>query len=293
MSKKKRVPKTQPPGDSIPPVRMSLRRGMTKTLLLGVALCLVVTSAALTRNGALHRTLGLSSLGASAAPQTQATPTLSKEYIYAGGRLIATEEPSPTLPPPSTSTRPTGLKANRFGSGVKASWGMPATSGTVEHYIIERKSSGGTTLLTHTSPAFVDSTPPQGKVLRYRVQAKFTNGVVSDFSDADIANTIVFADDPVTGGVTPIKAEHVRQLREAAEDAHACAGLGPITWSQPPPVPGTVISAVDLDEVETYMKAARAAMGVFFQPSGSMKGTSYKGKSVMASTINYLRGLVS
>src|SRR5207244_457108 len=42
--------------------------------------------------------LSVTTLPAPIAPQTSSTPQLSKEYIYAGGKLVATEEPTPALP---------------------------------------------------------------------------------------------------------------------------------------------------------------------------------------------------
>lgn len=101
-------------------------------------LCIVAAGAASLRWQPVRRTVGLSPLS---EPLAQATPTpllLSKEYVYAGGRLVATEEPTPQ---PSGSP-PTNLVATSSipSSGqlvVKVTWPAPADA-TPTGYVVER-----------------------------------------------------------------------------------------------------------------------------------------------------------
>jgi hypothetical protein len=102
---KKRVPHVKPPEKKLRP------RKIRKTAFIALALCVAAaTGVALSRFEPARRTLGLS---ASTAP-TQATPpnlALAKEYIYAGGRLIATEETAATpAPTPTPCTLPADIK---------------------------------------------------------------------------------------------------------------------------------------------------------------------------------------
>lgn len=100
---KKRVPHVKMPEKKL------RRRRVTKTAFIAIALCVAATGVALSRFEPARRTLGIA---ASTAP-TQATPansTLAKEYIYAGGRLIATEEAAAATPVPTPT--PCSLPSN-------------------------------------------------------------------------------------------------------------------------------------------------------------------------------------
>jgi len=99
---KKRTPHMKPPEKKL------RHRRMTKTAIIAIALCMVATGAALSRFEPVRRTLGLSA-ATTPAQAPPGNPTLAKEYIYAGGRLIATEEPAATPMPMPT---PCSLPAN-------------------------------------------------------------------------------------------------------------------------------------------------------------------------------------
>src|SRR5215213_674770 len=96
------------------------------------ALVLLATSIGAARFDPLRRALGLRPLTVSPA-QNQNLP-LSKEYVYAGGRLVATEEPTPasTPTPAPAGPPPTNLVATaEFPSAgvanVRVSWSAPAS----------------------------------------------------------------------------------------------------------------------------------------------------------------------
>ena len=91
---KKRVRQQRPTKQSAAPPRKKRHR---VTIVIGVMLCLSLAGGLLAQWRSLHASRPRASLLHSAAvPQPQATPslTLAKEYIYAGSRLMATEEPS-------------------------------------------------------------------------------------------------------------------------------------------------------------------------------------------------------
>ena len=84
-----------------------LRQHKSRTTIvsLGLLLGLSFAGGILAQWRRLHAsTPGTALLTPAVVPQPQATPslTLAKEYIYVGGRLIATEEPTPTATPSSS-----------------------------------------------------------------------------------------------------------------------------------------------------------------------------------------------
>ena len=85
MSKKKA--RQQKKSDQPPKKLRSHRKALTAVIRL---FSLSMASIVLAQWRSIHRVANHLSL--MPAPQTSATPQLSKEYIYAGGRLVAIEE---------------------------------------------------------------------------------------------------------------------------------------------------------------------------------------------------------
>jgi hypothetical protein len=90
------------------------RRSTGKVVLLALTLCLMASGLTLAGWGRMGARLAAhqDEIPTAAPPLSYSPANPSKEYIYAGGRLIATEEPSPT--PPSACTPPTGLIISEF-----------------------------------------------------------------------------------------------------------------------------------------------------------------------------------
>lgn len=201
-----------------------------------------------------------------AAPQ--ANLSLSKEYVYADGRLVATEEPAAGPPP-------TGLVATASSqTAVGLTWAAPA-SGAVAGYVVERRESvgGSPTLLPTggTAATFTDSQVSTKTAYLYRVRAVFAGGGTSDYSNADLATTVLFDDDPLVAagnpsGATPTKvaAKHLTQLREAVEAVRALVpGLGAAAWKNDPgPASGGLILPAHFKELRTNLNQALSALGL-------------------------------
>lgn len=209
--------------------------------------CILAAGAASLRWQPVRRAVGLAPL---VEPQASPTPlTLAKEYIYAGGRLVATEEPAPPTGPPPTNLVATANSA----TSVAVTWTAPA--GSVSGYVVERaQSKDGPYVQIGTTPAsqtsFADAAPTNSQppsadtAYLYHVRATYAGGGYSDYSNNDLATTVIFSDDPLVGSndthppaATVIRATHLTELRRAVRAVHILAGLGDVTsWSYPDPV---------------------------------------------------------
>lgn len=276
---KKRTPHRKPP-------EKKLRRRITKTTIVAIVICMAATGATVSRFESVRRALGLSA-ATTPAQAPPGNPSLAKEYIYAGGRLIATEEP----PPAPTTSSPTNLVATATSTtSVSLTWSAPA-AGTVSHYLIERAGRSGITTLSSTPNAspFTDTTAQLDNVYRYRVRAVSTGGGTSGFSNGDLATTF-FQSDPVTGGQTVlIRAKHFTDLHQAINDVRVIAGLATASWSTQAPAVGGNIMGGHIVELRSNLEPALAALGL--PPTNYTDPTppSLNGKVVRAVHINDLR----
>jgi len=147
-------------------------------------------------------------------------------------------------------------------SSVSLSWN--AGSGSVDHYEIQRSTSKNgpfTTLSNTTSTSFTDSGLSSTTTYIYRVRSVDAQGNYSDFSNTDIATTIVFTDDPLVVGVTLVFKEHVLELRQAVNAVRAAAGLSAVTWTDSS-LTGVVVQAAHVSELRSNLDAARSLLGL-------------------------------
>ena len=235
---------------------MSSREKRKVVALMAVLLVLSVSGGIF----AQWRTARIARINAALSPVPTTPPpgSPSKEYIYAGGRLVATEEPVVgTVPAPSTLAASTAST-----SQVNLSW--TAASGTVDHYQIERSQSGSafTPLAgSPTTPGFNDTTAKSGTAYLYRVCAVDAIGNHSTYSNIDLATTILFTDDPLTVGATTIKGQHLTELRQAVNAVRDTAGLAAATWTDSAPF-GLAIRATHIQELRTKLDEALGALNL-------------------------------
>lgn len=208
-------------------------------------------------------------IGPEPLPQTTQTPRLAREYIYAGGRLIATEETassggtSPLSAPASLSALGTTMPTAR----INLSWAASA-GGTVDHYEVERCQSFGpncfslaaTVLPGGPTLNYSDTTAAAGSAYLYRVRAVDSSGNFSSYSVADLAVALSFTNDPLQTGDN-IRAQHVTELRQAINAVRALANLSAATWTNAVQ-PGALIRAVDVQELRSNLDQARSALGL-------------------------------
>ena len=187
------------------------------------------------------------------APSPPPPGSPSKEYIYVGGRLIATEEPS--------LAAPTNVAANTIsGSQINVSW-LPSPN--AHHYQVERATHlGGTFTILNSNvsaTSYPDNSVMSITAYLYRVRAVDANGNVSAGSNVDLATAITFDDDPFPNPptLTEVRAQHILQLRLAVNAVRETANLGPWDWDQDFLQPTiTTIKAIDVEELRTALDAA-------------------------------------
>lgn len=218
------------------------------------------------------------------APQSTGTPQLSKEYIYAGGKLIATEEPSNSG---SALTTPTGFTAHAdvasAGTAPVTLWWSSTTGAT--SYVIERSSNyadttnnnhgfsplttvdcttGCSNPVTYTDNVTVS--PNSATTYLYRVRA--ANGSQQSApSTLDFITTESFAEtiSNQAPNRTTIKATHFQEVASAVNAVRAAAGLGSFTWSDPQgrvPASGVLILGSHLKDLRDGLNQAYSTLGL-------------------------------
>jgi hypothetical protein len=184
----------------------------------------------------------------------------SKEYIYGGGRMVATEEP-----PGIILAAPTNLRATTISSTqIHLAWG--GVTGAVR-YELQRSLNytnpndhGFTLVDANITSAFRDDTIGTGAASIYRIRAFNANNQPSPFSNIDVATAIVFVEDPVSNGMM-IKEVHVTQLRQGVDALRIASGLPAATWADPPPLAQIVnTKKLHIDQLRANLDAARAAL---------------------------------
>jgi hypothetical protein len=203
----------------------------------------------------------------------------SKEYIYGGGKLIATEAPVPLLPPANvTATTRTDWNPAQ----ITISW--VAVSGA-DHYEVEKTTNLGGSYSSVDSHA-MGTTLNDGNVTPvtaylYRVRAVDAAGNVSSYSNFDLATAISFIDDTLTAQSTDVKAVHITQLRQAVDAVRATANLGAASWGGGITPYSTLIFASHIQDLRTNLDQARSQLG--------LPPCTYTDNSVAALQASYIK----
>lgn len=218
-------------------------------------------------------------------PPVPASP--SKEYIYAGGRLVATEEPNPLIPPANVAANT--VSAAR----VTITWNPSATA---HHYVIERATQvGNFTALNNnvTGTTYNDDTVSNLNAYLYRIRSADSGGNLSPGSNIDLATAITFEDDPFPAPptLTPVRAQHILQLRQAVNAVrHLTTTLSDYNWGQPSAtLVGAPVKGTDVEELRTALDDAMQIIGL---QVGGFTDSTLAGKPISKVYINELRGRV-
>jgi hypothetical protein len=281
--------------------RHTLRDGLAVVVVL---LALMASGAAVYQWEFLRTPLRVAPLTVPA--QSTSSLTLAKEYIYAGDRLVATEEPKGFKYPLSgccvnskggriTScrclnkylTKPQLLTARADGSSqVNVSW---VAAGDGLRYEVERGSSinGPFTPVSLDTPTNItDGTAGSCIAYLYRVRSVDEYGDYSEYSNVDLATTCAFSQDPLTSQSTIIRAVHLEELRLAIEAVRATAALPPPSWTDTALV-GKRIRAVHVEELRARLDEALGQLNLPSPPPYTNAALS--GMVVKAAHIQELR----
>ena len=236
--------------------RVMGRRGYVLVGSVGLIAVLGLAMVAGPWRPSLSRTR-VGSLFVSPPPPLPLPGSPSKEYIYAGGRLIATEEPNPMV-------APTNLIADTFSSArIDLTW--TAAPGA-HHYQVERAPNlGGTFTVVNSNvvgTSYQDTTVTSVNAYLYRVRTADAVGNLSPPSGIDVATAITFTDNPLTVGTTLVKAVHLTELRQAVNAVRAAANLSAATWTDPTLSTSVTIKAVHVTELRSNLDAALTALGI-------------------------------
>ncbi|HEX5702346.1 MAG TPA: fibronectin type III domain-containing protein [Pyrinomonadaceae bacterium] len=184
----------------------------------------------------------------------------SKEYIYAGGKLVATEAPVTLLAPTNVAAL---TLSNENPARVSISW--TATPGA-DHYQVERTTNlGGNYTVVNSNVAtttFTDNTVTSVTAYLYRVRAVDGGGNLSPYSNLDVATAITFTDDTIVTGSTLVKAAHINELRQAVDAVRATANLGAANWGAAITAGVTTVQADHIQTLRTNLDQARGALSL-------------------------------
>ena len=266
--------------------RTAKRRPDKKSLIGVVAIVIVLTCATMAgiwRNSAGVRRFRAVFLPSASVPiPSPGNP--SKEYIYAGGKLVATEAPV-------TLVAPGGLEAttvsNLYPAAAQITVSWQETQGA-HHYQVEKTTNVNTAYSSVNSNvaglSLTDTAVTSDPVTAYlyRVRAVDANGNVSPYSNVDVATAISFEDDNLIPNTTLVKASHITQLRQAVNAVRAVtATLGPVDWGGGITQNVTEIQATHIDALRTNLDQARSAL--------LLSACSYSDNSVAALRASYFK----
>jgi cellulose 1,4-beta-cellobiosidase len=153
-----------------------LRDKRTTLVAIALVLSLLGGGAVLARRGSLWPAMLQNSRGkqeSAVAPEGFAASSPAKEYVYAGSRLIATEEPAGSGPPAA----PTGLTAAPGNAQVSLNWN--ASFGATSYNVKRSTVTGGPygTIATGvTAPSYTNTGLTNGTTYYYVVTALNATG---------------------------------------------------------------------------------------------------------------------
>ena len=167
-----------------------------------------------------------------------------------------------TSPAAPVVDAPTNLTiTSTANTSVSLSWTAPA--GSVNNYQVERTQSVSvpfSQIGTPTATNFNDTTVSSGNAYLYRVRA-VSGGIPSSPSNMVVGTAITYTDNPLSVGVTQIKAVHVSEVRQSINAVRSVAGLSAASWLDTS-LPGIFVKAVHIQEMRDRLGEALTVLSV-------------------------------
>ncbi|HKO58410.1 MAG TPA: Ig-like domain repeat protein, partial [Thermoanaerobaculia bacterium] len=150
------------------------------------------------------------------------------------------------------------------GGGFDVTLSITPLIGATSYDVYRSTGAGGftpwRTYFSYSPWSWYGDTLPAGEARIYQVIARDAAGHSTLGSAPAIALGMTFADDPLLGGATLIKATHLGELRAGINAVRRAAGLPVATFSTI--AAGSLIRASDLAEVRQALTQARTAVGL-------------------------------
>ncbi len=255
-------------------LRVVARRRFRPAVFLIVLASLFVSSAPSAPNSVARLTThsGMSATLRDTASQVAGNLYQSLRYRYASSvsslpsinwranrpaSNLLTPMPLPVLGPP------TGVGVTSVSSAsISLSWSSPG--GAVHHYQVERSQSAQGPFMVIANPVVTshqDNTVSNGAAYLYRVRAVDSLGAASSPSTIAVGTAINFEDPTLTAGTTPIKKQHIYDLRQSVSAVRALAGLSGFSWTNAD-LTGALVQAIHVQELRTKLDDALLALNV-------------------------------
>lgn len=154
---------------------------------------------------------------------------------------------------------PTAVTATAAGTSVAVTWVAPG--GQIDHYEVWRLAPSPLGTFVHLTPdptttTYTDQNLSASTAYVYKVIAVNTALLRSPDSNRDLAYTGVFIDDPLVANATPIRAQHILNLRQAVAAARQTAGLSAPVWTDLALGVGTLIRAIHVSDLRLNLNPA-------------------------------------
>ncbi|HJQ39378.1 MAG TPA: hypothetical protein VKB93_19730 [Thermoanaerobaculia bacterium] len=208
------------------------------------------------------------------------SPAETTAYVGVVTNSCGSANRSVTITVVAPATVPTAVSAAYRADlgGVLVTWGASTSVAGIAGYLVERQPDGISFRAEANARSFlniVDPANPAGAkadtAYTFTVRALDAHGFYSEASPRDFAVTVDFAGSVVA--LTPVKSEHIRQLRKAAGVLRVLAGLS-AAWTSNDPSTVAVISK-DLYTIRDAVNQARVTLGfeplVFSEPPGAQR----------------------
>ncbi|HEX7708855.1 MAG TPA: ELWxxDGT repeat protein [Thermoanaerobaculia bacterium] len=145
-------------------------------------------------------------------------------------------------------------------TSISVTW----TANGAHHYDVVRtiNRSNWTTVGSTTGTSLVDNTVSAYKAYLYTVVAKDAAGQTIAYGSPDLAVAMMFTEDPIIPQVTPIRAQHIYELRLAATSLQWFGANVDIPAATAQVPQGSLIRGSDITELREQITELRRGLGV-------------------------------